>query len=158
MTCDWYTFTREWEKPYRDVKSILRYLNTCPTLMEKLRIDDLNTPEGLDAHHKDWLWLLSKFGGMEKEFFKPWWVLVSKTSLDLFIDLSDPCYPLFAFEYNFTKPYCYFRNYMFTNIRDLLAINEAEFDFDAFHEERLLKVLKQYDEYSGDEGQIEEQF
>lgn len=147
MTCDWHTFTREWEKPYRDVKNILRYLNTCPTLLAKLKIDNLNTPEALDAHHKDWLWLLSQYGGMEKEFFKPWWILVSKTSLDLFIDLSDPCYPLFESEYIFVEPYHYFRNFYFPNIRDLLSINEVSFDFESFHQKRLSNALQQADEF-----------
>ncbi len=147
MEYNWSQFLLEWKKPYHDVKNILRYLNTCPSLIAQLKINDLNTPAALDDHQKDWLSLLSQYEGMEKAFFKPWWVLVSSSSLDLFIDLSDPGYPLFESEYIFVEPYHYFRNFLFNNISDLLSINEANFDFEAFHEKRLRNSLGQADEF-----------
>lgn len=147
MDYNWSQFIMEWEKPYQDVKNILRYLNTYPFLASNLKIDDLNTPEELDSHQKDWLWLLSQYEGMEKAFFKPWWIPVSKSSLDLFIDLSVPGYPLFESEYIFVAPYCYFKNFLFHNIRDLLVINDTCFNFEEFHHQRLQKALDQAEEF-----------
>ena len=101
---DFNDFLKEWSQQFNKVKFILSYLHTYPVLLKKLKFDDLISPEELDEHQKDWVWLVSKYEGMEKDFFRPFWVPLGKHSLDYFIDLSDPEFPIFEIEYFFFEP------------------------------------------------------
>ena len=147
MSYDYQDFLREYEPQYTQIKSVLAYLNTYPDLMLKLKLDKLIKPEALDIRQQDWVRIVSKYDGLEKDFFKPYWVPIEANSLGVFIDLSDKDLPVFEMEYFFFKPYHYFKTFLFYKISDLLMATEQDINFKEFEEQKLASIFGQADIY-----------
>ena len=62
-------FINQWKPQLEKISFILQYLHTYPNVLSDLKIEDLITPQQLYKQQEDWLWLYSKYGGEEKEFF-----------------------------------------------------------------------------------------
>ncbi len=129
------------------MKSILAYLHSYPELLAKFKIDPFIKPEALDTRQQDWVRIVNQYDGLEKEFFKPYWVPVSEDSFDIFIDLSDDELPIFEMEFFFFKPYQYFRIFLFYKISDLLLATEQEVDIEEFENQKLASIFSQTDVY-----------
>ena len=119
-------FIEKWEKQLNDASFILNILNTYPNVLKKLNFEDvLNSNEIVDSQ-KDWVRICSKYKDLEKEFFKPYWVPIQKSSLDYFIDLSDTNYPIFKISFVFFEPYSYKRINLFDSINELLILADTD--------------------------------
>jgi hypothetical protein len=139
-------FINDYKSEFPRIKSILGYLHTYPELLSKLNLDLLK-PDALDIRQQDWVRLVSQYDGLEKDFFKPYWVPIGRNQLDIFIDLSDKELPIFEMEYFFFEPYHYFKTFLFYKISDLLVATENDIDFKEFEEQRLASILSQSDIY-----------
>lgn len=134
-------FLDAYGEAYFKIKHILRYLHTYPETLHKLDLELIN-PDELDTSQQDWIRLVSKFDGLEKDFFKPCWVPAEKTNIGVFIDLSDSNLPVFEEHYFFLEPHHYFKETIFEKVTDLLTAIEKDFDVDEFNEQRKIRSLK----------------
>jgi len=135
-------FLSEWGNKYNQVRQGIKYLRKYPSILKELNLDGLIKPEDLDSYQKDWLWLCSKFQGIERDFFRPYWIPIQTDAYDFFIDLSDSELGIFKTHYFFFEPYQWFRHYFFDSLRELILstnhttdykriIDEAWVSFDA---------------------------
>jgi len=116
-------FFEQWEKQLEQVKYILQYLNTYPDMLNDANIK-LISPTDLFFHQSEWVRLCSKFEGLEKEFFKPYWVSIDST-YDFFIDMSDRRFPVFEAFYDcIDKPYHWEKKLLCRNISDLMLVED----------------------------------
>jgi hypothetical protein len=99
-------------------------------VLKQLEFEDLLYSDELIQSQKDWLSICSKYEGMEKDFFQPYWVPIQKKSLDYFIDLSNKNYPIFKIGFVFFEPYSYERINLFSSINDLLILVESNIDIE----------------------------
>lgn len=83
-------FDRELE----DCQAILRYLATYPEVLNEMEISQLLKPEEVFLQYYDWKYLVSQYDGLEKEFFKEYWLPIESDNFQYFIDLSDSKYPI----------------------------------------------------------------
>ena len=125
-------FLNQWNKEINDVKSILRYMHTYPSLLESIKMDDLLLPEELVQNQLSWMELVRNCSGMEKDFFKEHWVSIQRLQFQYFIDISDPNYPVLDFHFNSVEPYAYIRKNLFDSIGELMLLDEVSSDLDHF--------------------------
>jgi hypothetical protein len=89
---------------------------------------NLITPAGLLFHQSEWVQWCSKFEGMEKEFFKPYWVSID-SSFDYFIDMSDSSFPVFEPFYDcIHEPYHWKKQFLCHNIAGLMMAEDCGID------------------------------
>ena len=119
-------FIEKWEKQLNDASFILNILNTYPHVLKKLNFEDVLNSNEIVNSQKDWVRICSKYKDLEKEFFKPHWVPIQKSSLDYFIDLSDTNYPIFKICFVFFEPYSYKRINLFDSIDELLILADTD--------------------------------
>lgn len=119
-------FIEKWEKQLNDASFILSILNTYPHVLKKLNFEDVLNSNEIVNSQKDWVRICSKYKDLEKEFFKPYWVPIQKSSLDYFIDLSDTNYPIFKISFVFFEPYSYKRINLFDSINELLILADTD--------------------------------
>lgn len=120
------SFFQEWEKQLKDVSFILDFLHTYPSVLNQLKFERVLISNELYNSQNDWVRICSKYEGMEKDFFKPYWVPIQKSSLDYFIDLSDPYYPIFEISFVFFEPYSYERMNLFNSISELMTLGDSD--------------------------------
>ena len=125
-------FFEQWEKQLKQVYYILQYLNTYPDMLNDVDIK-LIAPEELLSHQKEWVSLCSKFEGLEKKFFKPYWVSVGST-YDVFIDMSDSNFPIFEAFYDYFDDDSYYweKKILFSNITRLMLAEDRGLDMKGF--------------------------
>ena len=124
-------FSQRWKNQLRQVYYILQYLNTYPDMLKDADIKLIASKELL-SHQKEWVSLCSKFEGLEKEFFKPYWVSVDST-YDVFIDMSDSNFPIFeAFYDYFDEPYHWEKKILSSNITRLMLAEDRGLDMSQF--------------------------
>jgi hypothetical protein len=119
-------FFQKWESQISDVSFILDFMHTYPLVLKQFEFEDLLNSEELVKSQKDWLSTCSKYEGMEKDFFQPYWVPIQKSSLNYFIDLSNPKYPIFEFGFVFFEPYSYKRMNLFDSIDELMLLGDSD--------------------------------
>lgn len=120
-------FQENWNNSFKDLFPILDILHSYPNQLKELKISDLITSQELNQYQDDWVRIQSKFEGIEKDFFQPYWVPLQKESYEFFIDLSDSSYPIFEFQFQIYRPYKYVRMNFFLGINDLIfAIENGE--------------------------------
>lgn len=117
------SFEKEWIEGFAEVEAILNYLEKNPATVNILRGKKLHTSEDLLKIQKDWISLCGKYTGMEKDFFKPYWVPICSTSLDFFIDLSDKNMPVIESVFYFIEPMQYMKIVLTDNASDLIKHN-----------------------------------
>jgi len=140
MVYNFNDFLSEYSSEYFAIKSTLNYMLTYPESLIKLDLDIID-PDLLDNHQKDWIRLVSQFEGMEKNFFKPYWVPITADSLNTFMDPSDKDFPLFKSHYFFLKPNHYYKEFLFYKITDLLSEIDSGIDFDWLEAHRLAGIF-----------------
>jgi len=125
----------KWKSQLEDVKHILRYLKTYPQVLFELEIVNIVSPNELDKHLEAWVDLCLSYTGMEKDFFRPFWVPINLDDYDYFIDISDPNYPIFQIHYHCSDPHYYVRANLFDNINDLMLADDRNTDVSFLLEE-----------------------
>ncbi len=121
-------FQRKWSGQLEDIGYTLDFLHTYPIVLKKLKLSDLISSKELINCQKEWILLYSKYDGLEKEFFKPYWIPIQRESINYFIDLSNPNYPVFETNFIFTEPYSYVRINLFDSINDFMMIEDDGID------------------------------
>jgi hypothetical protein len=123
-------FLHEWDKQLQDLSFILDFLNTYPQIIKQIGLDDLLTSDELIKSQLDWVKICSQYEGMEKEFFKPFWAPIQKSTLSYFIDLSNQKYPIFKYGFVFFEPYSYERMDLFNSIDELMLLGDSNTDIE----------------------------
>ncbi len=124
-------FIEKWGQQLNDVCFILDIINSYPHVLSKLHFEDVLTSNEILNSQKDWVHSCSQYKGLEKEFFKTYWVPIKKSSLDYFIDLSDKNYPLFKISFIFFEPYSYKRMNLFNSINELLMLGDSDVNIES---------------------------
>ena len=138
-------FFEQWKPQLERVSCILQYLHTNPEVLSDLKIEDLITPDDLHKQQEDWVWLCSKFDGMEKEFFKPYWIPIQKSEYDYFIDMSDEKFPIIeAFFDYFDEPYHWEKKILFRSIGKLMLAAEHDIDLKQYRIDYIMDKYKKY--------------
>lgn len=97
----WKSFLNEWGEKFEDARGILKYLESYSENMKEFGIIKIPVGTALEEEHKNWLYLLTQLEHeSEINFYKPYWVNLDCREYDMFIDLSDPCYPIFRVSFN----------------------------------------------------------
>jgi hypothetical protein len=143
-------FIAQWQPQSEKVSYILQYLHTYPNVLSDLRIKDLITPDELYRQQEDWIWLCSKFTGMEQDFFKPYWIPIQSYGYDYFIDVSDDKFPIIESFFNyFEKPYHWEKKYLFKSItKFMLSTDNENIDWEQY---RVHKLVEKYFSYKSKE-------
>ncbi|MBU3660015.1 MAG: hypothetical protein FGM14_09105 [Flavobacteriales bacterium] len=128
---DYDSFQTEWENQFNDIQHIIEFMHSNPLILEKLGLNNLISSSDLIKNQKEWIRLLSKYNGLEKEFFKPFWVPILNNDLcSFFIDLSDFNYPIFDVEYLNAEPEKYAKTSLVKSMQELLTFKDNEFKLD----------------------------
>lgn len=119
------SFHKEWGNQFNDILHIIEYMHSNPLILEKLKLNNLCSPSELIKNQQEWVWLLTKYDGIEKDFFKPFWVPILNNSLgQVFFDLSNFNYPLFHVEYLGLQPDIYEKINLVKSIQELLTFKD----------------------------------
>lgn len=137
-------FINQWSSQFKDVSHIIDFLNTYPQILKRLEFDDLLTSDELLKSQMDWVRICSKYGGMEKDFFKPSWVPIQKSSLSYFIDLSNPKYPVFKYGFVIFKPYSYKKMNLFNSIEELMLLGDSDSNVEGITEDFKERWMEYY--------------
>lgn len=130
LSTDFNEFTVKWNKQLSDVSFILKFLNSYPVILNNLEIGAVISAELLFKSQKDWFNSVCKYKGLEKEFFHQYWVPIQKESLDYFIDLSYPKYPIFKILFSIGEPYKYKKLELFESINELMMLEDSNLDIE----------------------------
>lgn len=138
-------FIDEYKKQLEDVQYILQYLKTYPTILSDLKIEDIIEPDNSYQQQEDWIRLNSKFEGIEKEFFKSYWLPIQKVGFDYFIDISDSSYLIIEAFFNyFEEPYCWEKKILFHSINDLMLADDNRLDLKQYKSNTIVNKYYKY--------------
>ena len=138
-------FIDQYKKQLEDVQYILQYLKTYPTILSDLRIEDIIEPENLYQQQEDWIRLNSKFKGIEKEFFKTYWLPIQRVGLDYFIDISDNNYPIIEAFFNyFEESYYWEKKILFYSINELMLADDNKLDLKQYKSNTIVNKYYKY--------------
>ena len=145
-------FLAQWKPQFEKVSYILQYLHTYPNVLSDLRIEDLITPDELYRQQEDWIWLCSKFTGVEQEFFKPYWIPIQGNQYDYFIDISDDNFPVIeGFFDSIHEPYHWEKKILFKSIiKFMLSTDNEKIDWEQY---RVHKLVENYFSHKSKEEQ-----
>ena len=138
---DFKTFKAKWENELVLLSSILRYLQTYPDILKKLKIEDLITPDELLTHQEEWLRLFYQYTGQERDFFKPFWIPIQRTSYNYFIDISKKEFPVFSTYFFPFEPYSYDKIVLFPSINEFMLLEDNRIDIAKLKEKELELLL-----------------
>lgn len=137
-------FFKKWEKQIEDVSFILDFLHTYPKVLKQLEFEDLLSSDDLLKSQIDWVRICSKYEGLEKDFFKPYWVPIQKSSLSFFIDLSNPKYPIFEYSFIFSEPHSYEKMNLFNSINELMLLGDSDVNIEGLTTEFKDRLFEQF--------------
>ncbi len=138
-------FIDQYKKQLEDVQYILQYLKTYPTILSDLRIEDIIEPDNLYQQQEDWIRLNSKFKGIEKEFFKTYWLPIQRVGLDYFIDISDNNYPIIEAFFNyFEESYYWEKKILFYSINELMLADDNKLDLKQYKSNTIVNKYYKY--------------
>ena len=138
-------FFSDWEEQLFSLANRLQELQPYREHIDKLDIGNLLTPNDLFANQKEWVWLVSKYTGIEASFFKPYWAPLQSDKLGPFVDLSNPNFPIVDAEFFQLEPYRWDTIQLFSGISELLNACENSIDTDHFKEELKNKKVKLFE-------------
>ena len=92
----------------------------------------------------DWISTTSKYEGMEKDFFQPFWVPIQRSALSYFIDLSNPNYPIFKSSFIFSEPYSYEKMNLFDSINELMLFGDSDVNIEGITTEFKDRLFEQF--------------
>jgi len=139
------SFFEQWKSQLDKISYTLQHLHTYPNVLSDLKIEDLIYPDELYKQQKDWIWLCSKFTGMEQKFFKPYWIPIQRCEYDYFIDMSDKKFPIIeAFFDDCDKPYHWEKKIFFKSIDELMSAAENGIDLNQYRFDKIMDNYKKY--------------
>lgn len=136
-------FYKKWDKDLEKVMYILQYLHTYPNILNKIDIEDLITPNELKQKCQEWIHLYSKYDGMEKDFFKPYWLPLQRNSYNYFLDISDNKYPVFSYSFFPFEPYSYTKTILFDSITDFMLLEDNQIDIEELKKNKFEELMTQ---------------
>ncbi len=136
-------FFIQWKDNLDKMFHILNYLQTYPSLLAKLKIDDLITSDELIKHQNDWINLYSQYDGKEADFFKPYWIPIQRTSYSYFLDMSDKKYPVFETSFFPFEPYDYTKTILFDSITDFMLLEDNRVNIEELRQNKLDELIEQ---------------
>lgn len=142
---DFNTFKVKWDNEILKLSSILSYLHTYPNILAKLEIEDLIKPEELIPHQKEWLRLYSQYTGRERDFFKPFWIPIQRTSYCYFIDISEKDLPVFSIHFFPFEPYSYDKIMLFPSIDEFMLLEDNNVNINELKAKELQLLLDNSD-------------
>ncbi len=138
----------KWDKDIEQISFILQYLHTYPEILKKIEIEDLITPDEIIPRYEEWINLYLKYEGLEKEFFKPYWLPLQRNSYEYFLDISDNQYPVFSFFFMPFEPYSYSKQMLFDSISEFMLLEDNEYEIKRFKyhkfDELMLQIKNKY--------------
>jgi hypothetical protein len=135
-------FTTKWNTELTKLKSILRYLHTYPEILKELKIEDLITPDELLPHQEAWLKLFYQYTGRERDFFKPHWIPIQRTTYNYFIDISTEDFPVFSSHFFPFEPYSYDKVILFPSIKEFMLLEDNNVNIDELKAKELDLLLE----------------
>lgn len=136
-------FFEKWGKDLDQVTHILQYLHTYPHILNKIEIEDLISPDELKQKCQEWISLYSKYEGMEKDFFKPYWISLQRNSYNYFLDISDNKYPVFSYSFFPFEPYTYNKAILFDSITDFMLLEDNQIDIEELRKNKFEELMIQ---------------
>ena len=96
----WSNFYEKWGDQFEKAKIHLDTINKYPkSLHQVIRIEFLSS-ENLEETYKNWLKIRSEMTNEKDiQFFKSYWIPISKNDFDTFIDLSSSEFPIISCKY-----------------------------------------------------------
>ena len=123
-------FKSKWDSELVKLSSILRYLHTYPEILKKIKIEDLIKPDELLDHQEEWIRLYYQYTGRERDFFRPHWVPIQRTTFYYFIDISSKEFTVFSFSFFPFEPYSYDRIILFPSINEFMLLEDNNVDIE----------------------------
>ncbi len=122
-------FLLEWGDAYKKAKETFLQVVNYPKGKELLSTHSPFLKEDFDTSQLEWVSLVPQFDHiLEQIFFKPYWLPVQSETYELYIDLSDPEFPLFTIDYFWMQPYKWYKKPVCNNLFQLLEeIQKPEF-------------------------------
>jgi hypothetical protein len=144
----WQIIHRQWHNELEQVKYILDYLNTYPEFLSAYDIENIHTRDTIEEAYKEWIWLYNSFDNkMETDFFYPYWIPLSASSYDFFIDISDESFPLIESTYFFFEPYMWHKKVLYKSMQDLLLETETPEKLSNTKEEKIEEQLEMFRQF-----------
>lgn len=140
----------EFERELKDCQFILQYLATYPEILAEMEITNLLSPANVFQQFFDWKQLVSKYKGLEKEFYRDFWLPIEADNYQFFIDLSDPNYPIIETIYVMGEKHCeeYISSNLFESISQFLLLIEVPNQLSNYFEKHLmLKYFNYMDDF-----------
>mgnify|MGYP006908640389 CR=1 FL=1 len=140
-----------YKKELEDCQFILRYLSTYPEVLQEIEISQLLEPCQVHQQHRDWKHLVSCYTGLEKEFYKDYWLPIEFDNYQFFIDLSKPELPIIETIYVMGEIGSeeYISSVLFDSATDFLLMIENRDDLTDYFEKHLMLKYFNYMEYFG---------
>jgi hypothetical protein len=151
----WQIIKKQWAKELEQVKHILDYLNTYPEFLSAFDIDSLYTRHTIEDAFREWIWLFSKFDNkIETEFFYPYWIPISTSGYDFFIDISDSSFPLLETTYFFFEPYMWQKKVLYKSMQDLLLETDSPKQLRNTKDEKVEEQLEMFRQFMKQREQL----
>lgn len=117
----WNIFLSKYGDQFEKVKQLLDFLKSSPHFIKAFEITEINDSLSIEDSQKEWLWLLSKQEHpLEQNFFKPYWIPLSKNEYGYYLDISTEKIQLIDHNYFFYKPYQWYKKVIYDDIGELI--------------------------------------
>jgi hypothetical protein len=125
-------FLSEWDSKFSKLPHIAQIFTSFPSFQQKLEEMLIIKSHELNEYQLEWVSLVAQFDNpIEKEFFKTYWVPVSKNEYKYFIDLSSEFFTLFKVDFYPFKPYRWNTEEIISDISEfILALDNKTISFD----------------------------
>lgn len=122
-------FIITWKDELDQLGQLLDQLTQYQEILNEIDLTDILKSEELITYQKNWIQLQSKYKGVEKDFFKPYWVPIQSSIHNYFIDISNPEFPIISSVYIFSKVNKYIGFYVYKSVKELIKQCELNYDF-----------------------------
>lgn len=93
-------FLADWHSKFSKLPHLAYLFTTFPSFQQKLEEIPIIKSHELNEYQLEWISLVAQFDNpIEQEFFKPYWVPVSKNEYEYFVDLSSKEFTVFKINY-----------------------------------------------------------
>jgi hypothetical protein len=120
-------FYNNWDIEFANLKKALISIKETENQLHLFEFKSIVDAKDLDNHHCSWLHLMSKYQGLEKDFFKMYFVPIEKEIYNYYVDLSDENLPVFELYYfGLMEKGRYYGIKLFNSIYDILDLGSLE--------------------------------
>ena len=135
-------FLLEWGNAYKKATTLFLQLANTPKGKKLLhKHSPFLKEENFDTSQLEWVSLIPQFDNvLEQIFFKPYWLPVQLETYELYLDLSDPLFPLFTIDYFWLQPYKWYKKPICSNLFQLLYEIENP-DFSVSNKLKEIEIL-----------------